>query len=65
LRDRRICFTFNAREQQILRCAQDDILGEEFFSSLLGSSSSANIYADVMPGAGYLVAGHPARPPVA
>jgi hypothetical protein len=35
LRDRRICFTFNARKQQILRCAQDDTLGEEFFSSLL------------------------------
>jgi hypothetical protein len=35
LRDRRICFIFSVRKQQILRSAQDDNLGEEFFSSLL------------------------------
>ena len=35
LRDRRIFFTFNARKQQILRCAQDDTLEGEFFRSLL------------------------------
>jgi hypothetical protein len=32
---RRICFAGNARKQQILRYAQDDTLGEQFFSSLL------------------------------
>jgi hypothetical protein len=33
--ERRICLTSNAREQQILRCAQDDTLEGEFFRSLL------------------------------
>ena len=27
---------FSARKQQILRCAQDGIIGKQFFSSLLG-----------------------------
>jgi hypothetical protein len=35
LRDRRICFIFGVSKQQILRCAQDDTLEEEFFNSLL------------------------------
>jgi hypothetical protein len=35
LRDRRICFIFSTRKQQILRCAEDDTFGEQFFSSLL------------------------------
>jgi hypothetical protein len=51
LRDRRICFAFSARKQQILRsstpatakatvagdpgCAQDDTLEEEFFGGSL------------------------------
>ena len=39
LRDRRICFIFSVRKQQILRFAQDDTLGEEFFSSLLTLAS--------------------------
>jgi hypothetical protein len=48
LRDRRICFTFNARKQQILRCAQDDTLEEEFFSSLLGCKLYIVISADIV-----------------
>ncbi len=35
LHDRRICFAFSTRKQQILRYAQDDTRGEQFFSSLL------------------------------
>ncbi len=35
LHDRRICFAFSARKQQILRYAQDDTLRKQFFSSLL------------------------------
>ena len=34
--DRRICFIFSTREQQILRCAQDDASEKQLFSSLLG-----------------------------
>ena len=41
MRDRRICFIFSVRKQQILRSAQDDTLGEEFFSSLLESAPVA------------------------
>jgi hypothetical protein len=42
LRDRRICFAFSTRKQQILRCAQDDTRGEQFFQQPVDEASAWN-----------------------
>jgi hypothetical protein len=42
LRDRRICFAFSTRKQQILRCAQDDTREEQFFQQPVDEASAWN-----------------------